>query len=48
MDISEKDFNVFMEVIKGTLTAMKFKEELIPEMITFFESMRQMIVTVEE
>jgi len=40
MDISEKDYNVFMEVIKKTVAAIKLKEELHQEMITFFESMR--------
>ena len=48
MDISEKDYNVFMEVIKETVKILTVKEQLIQEVINFFESMRQMIATVEE
>ncbi|KAL4473388.1 hypothetical protein ABPG72_015631 [Tetrahymena utriculariae] len=45
MDISEKDFNVFMEVLKKTLEQMQLKQELEVEFLNFFENMRNMIVS---
>lgn len=52
MDISVKDYNVFMQVVKKTVSVTnsedKLKTEFAQDVIAFFESMRSMIVSVED
>lgn len=48
MDISDKDFKVFMDVVKDAASYMKFNDDLLNEFIHIFESMKQMIATIED
>ncbi|EGR31380.1 protozoan cyanobacterial globin family protein, putative [Ichthyophthirius multifiliis] len=47
MDISTKDFNVFKELVEKTVPCIGIEKQNQIELIQFFESMRQMIVTVD-